>query len=87
MTMPRFLDSSLIQEGETLVVIRTRATTLVHRSALDQDDEAMLMAMLGMDEESLLDQSVPLAAGFDDRALAARRRHTYNRSAKRSTGQ
>lgn len=85
MTMPRFLDSGLIQEGEALVAMRALVAVLVHNSATDLADEEMLVAMLGMDEATLSEQRVQKDVGFSPSNQAANRRRAYDRSKRRST--
>ena len=78
-----FTDDAVTQEGERLTGIRARTSDLVHKWAIDEADEDMLVEMLGLDEDDLEDESLPLATGFDDRAIAARRRRAQARNVNR----
>ena len=82
--MPRFLTTSLMQEGWALTVMRHWAIVKVKTRALDDADRDLLIEILGLDVDEADEVRVPLATGFDDRAMAARRRLSYARAAKRA---
>ena len=68
-----YLDVSLMQEGDVLDLIREVAECWVVMLARSESECDMFMAMLGMDEATLLEVRPVLAHGFSDRGLAARR--------------
>ena len=74
----KMLEGPLMQPGAELDRRRREARVKVRTRVSDEAERAMFMEMLGIDDASVVDDSrVPLAIGFDDRNLAARRRRRY----------
>ena len=81
----KLIDTSLMQEGDALTRIHTQAIRLARRGGRLRDltpraadfthpESALFLEILGLDAAALDSTTVPLAIGFDDRAIAQRRR-------------
>jgi hypothetical protein len=79
-------DQSIVTTDEktaaALAKVRADATDVVRWCVKDKEQVDLLLDILGLNEEQV-EQRGPLASGFDDRALALRRRRAQAAANKR----